>query len=230
MRPFVMSLLVVAAGDTRTMQRSLNIADNAALRYALELAGSSPDLARRAVGGDRSFGGWLNGDVRTDDFFVFCGRLVDALDRRVRARHGVLRGTDADEPTSYDHATFLALGQTLCRAAGVRRAKFPAIETCFCNISAAPPRNLQRALLVNYLGNVLQDYFDASRIRAEFVSLPKDIENTLRSEEATALADAVFQLLAGNGDSINTPAEASAIQRELRRVVGSVWLAERALR
>jgi hypothetical protein len=76
---------------------------------------------------------------------------------------------------------------------------------------------------------VLQDYFDASRIRAEFVSLPKDTEDTLRSEEATALAEAVFHSLDGTGESLNTPADASEVQRELRRVVGSVWLAERAL-
>lgn len=225
MRAFAMSLLVVATGDTRTLPEALNIAQNAALRYSLELAGSFPGLARRAVRTDRSFGGWLDGDAGTDDFFILCGRLLDALDRRVRDRHSTLRRVPGDEPSSYDHAAFLALGQTLCRAAGVRRAKFPPIEECFRNIAAVQPGRLQRTLLTNYLGNVLHDYFDASQIRAEFASLPAETEGTLRSEEGAALADVVFALL-GGGDG---PLDASALQRELRWVIGRVWIAEKTL-
>jgi len=171
------------------------------------------------------FGGWLVGDTGTNDFFVLCGRLLDALDRRVRGRHGTLRRLPGDEPSSYDHAAYLALGQTLCRAAGVRRAKFPPIEECFRNIATARPRKLQQTLLTNYLGNVLHDYFDASQIRAEFPSLAAETEGTLRSEEAAALADAVFASL-GAGDG---PVDASALQRELRGVIGRVWIAEKAL-
>ena len=229
MRAFVMSLLVVAAGDTRTNRRSLNIAENAALRYALELAGRSPELSAKATRGDRSFGGWLDGGTAPDDFFVFCGWLLDAVDRRVRGRHEKLRRAVGDEPSSYDHAALLALAQTVCRAAGVHRARFPTIDQCFQNIASEHPRDMQRTLLTNYLGNLLQDYFDESRIRAEFVSLPNDIEDSMRTEEAAELADAVFNLLSIHDASPDEPTDVSAIQRELGTVIGSVWLAERAL-
>jgi hypothetical protein len=225
MRAFAMSLLVVATGDTRTIPKAVNIVHNAAFRYSLELLGNFPDLARRAKPDDLSLDGWLAGYDGTQDFFVLCGHLLDAVDRRVRGRHSALHRVPGDEPSGYDHAAFLALGQTLCRTAGVRRAKFPPIEECFSAIAQAHPRTLQKTFLTNYLGNVLQDYCDASRIRAEFSSLPPDTEGRLRSEDAAVLSDAVFAAL-GSGDG---PVDASALQQELQDLIGRVWLAEKAL-
>jgi len=225
MRAFAMSLLVVATGDTRAIPKALNIVRNAAFRYCLELIGNFPDLARRAKPEDLSLGGWLAGYGGTRDFFILCGHLLDAVDRRVRGRHSALDRVPGDEPSSYDHAAHLALAQTLCRTADVRRAKFPPIEECFSRIARAHPRTLQKTFLVNYLGNVLQDYFDASRIRAEFSSLPPGTEDTLRSVEAAALSDAVFAAL-GSGEG---PVDATPLQQELQELISRVWLAEKTL-
>lgn len=224
-RAFAASLLVVATGDTRTIPKAVNIVYNAALRYSLEILGSFPDLTRSAKLDNLSLGGWLAGYDRTRDFFILCGHLLDAVDRRVRGRHSALDRVPGDEPSSYDHAAYLALGQTLCRTAGVRRASFPPIEECFSRIARAHPRTLQETFLTNYLGNVLQDYFDASRIRAEFASLPPDTEERLRSEDAAALSDAVFAALGGGDEPINV----STLQQELQDLIGRVWLAEKAL-
>lgn len=225
MRAFVMSLLVVATGDTRTLPDAVNIVFNAAFRYGLEVAAGSPELARRATRGDSSLGGWLDRGGAGNDFFLTCGQLLDAVDRRVRGRHDRFASSPADAPSSYDHAALMALGQTLFQAAGVRRANVLPADECFSRIAAANPRECQRTFLTNYLGNVLQDYFDASQVRAEFASLPADTERSLRTEEATALANAVFAALGGG----TSPVDTTALQREFRSVIGRVWLAERSL-
>lgn len=227
MRPFVMSLLVVASGDTRTLPENVDIARNAALRYALAIAGASPVLAARAIRGDWSFGEWIEseGDARPDEFFLLCGRLIDAIDRRIRGRHSRVKPEAGDEPSAYDHAAYLALGQTLCRAAGVRRGRFPLVWQCLENLAALEARGLQESLLRNYLANVLCDYFDASQARAEFPSLPMDTEESFRTQEGAALAAHVLAL-AGHGGG---PVDYRALQRGLQDLIGRVWIAERAL-
>jgi len=203
----------------------VNIVQNAAFRYCLEFLGSFSDLVRSAKKGDLSLGGWLSGYEETQDFFILCGHILDALDRRVRGFHLTLRQAPRDEPSTYDHAAYLALGQTLCRQAGVKRGEFPPISECVSNAARVKPRELQRLFLTNYLGNILQDYFDASRIRAEFPSLPPDTEDKLRTEDAAEVTKAVFSRL----DSDDGPVDALVLQQELQDLIGRIWLAERAL-
>ena len=76
-------------------------------------------------------------------------------------------------------------------------AKFPPIDECFERISRERPRELQKAFVKNYLGNVLHDYFDESRVRAEFPSLAVDTEGTLRTGEAAVISETVFAQLGG---------------------------------
>src|SRR5262249_17068009 len=130
-----------------------------------------------------------------------------------------------EEPSSYDHAAYLAVAQTLCRTAGVRGAKFPPTDECLSRIAEKTARALQESFLTNYLGNVLQDYFDASRARAKLPTLPHETEGRLRSEDAAELAKAVFsRLQAGDG-----PVESQALQETLQNLIARVWLAEKAL-
>lgn len=237
MRPFVMSLLVAATGDTRTLPRSLDLVHNAAFRYCLQLAGDMPRLCARAIAGegDDRFGRWLDRTANRDDFFLFCGALLDAVDARVRGRHASLPAGDDDRPSSYDHAALLALGQTLCRTAGLKRASVPAFEVCLRRLAEAKPRDLQERLLTNYLGNVLQDFFDAAEIRAAQVSLPATLEHSLREEEAADLSRAAFSALAdadgdGDGDADSREAvDVSLLQEELRDIIGRVWIAQKEL-
>jgi hypothetical protein len=225
MHAFAMSLLVVATGDSRRIPTAVNIVQNAALRYCLEFLGNFSDLVRRAGKDDLSFGGWLSGYQKTRDFFVLCGQLLDALDRRVHGRHTTFPSVPGDEASTYDHAAYLALGQTLCRKAGVKRADFPPINECISSVARTTARGLQKSFVTNYLANVLQDYFDASRIRAEFPSLPPDMEEKLRTEDAAAVSDAIFARL-GSGDG---PVDVPVLQEELQDLIGRVWLVERTL-
>lgn len=222
MRAFAMSLLVAATGDARTVQTSVNIVYNAAFRYSFGLVGAFPELACR---NDPALGKWLGSYPTTDDFFIFCGYLLDAVDARVRGRHSALESVADDSPSAYDHAAFLALGQTLCRTAGVRLGKFPPLRACFLNLAKAQPRELQKAFLTNYFGNILQDYFDASRIRAQSPTLPPDTEERLRTEDAAALSEALFSEF----DNATTALGVSILQKELQGLIGRVWEAERAL-
>lgn len=218
-----MSLLVVAAGDARTIPETVNIVNNAAFRYCLELLGN---FHRFVHGSKDDLLARLLVDYKDDgDFFIFCGRLLDAIDQRVRGRHREFRRASGDEPSTYDHAAYLALGQTLCRVGGVRGAKFPTTSQCFSELVRQKPQVLQQVFLTNYLGNVLQDYLDASRVRARFSSLPPDIEEKLRNEDAAALSKEVFAQL-GKGDG---PVDQKALQNELRDLISRVWLAEQAL-
>ena len=224
MRPFAMSLLVEAAGNARTTPQHRNLIFNAAFRYGVELAGELPTHAENAARGDFSFGGWLS-DEAGDDFFVLSGRLLDAVEARIRGRHAILKKSREDEPSAYDHAALMALGQTFCRAGEVRQARFPTVPAGLAAIARCKPRALQQIFVADYLGNVLQDFFDASQIRAEFPSLPPDTEDTLRKEEATELTAAVFAAIT----SSDHPVEIAPLHAELQEMVGRVWLADKAL-
>jgi hypothetical protein len=147
------------------------------------------------------------------------------VNERVRGRHPSLPRGDDDRPSSYDHAALLALGQTLLRAAGVKRASVPPFEVCLRRIAGAKPRDMQERLLTNYLGNVLQDYFDAAEVRASQVSLPATLERSLREEEAADLSRAVFVAIA-DGEAAVAP---TVLQDELRDIVGRVWIAQKDL-
>jgi hypothetical protein len=225
LRAVAMSLLVVATGDNKKIPEAIDIVHNAAFRYSLELIGSFPGIIQNSKGRTVTFRPWLSASDSTQDFFIFCGRLLDAIDRRVRGRHEEFDPVPEEEPSSYDHAAFLAVAQTLCRAAGVRGAKFPPIGECFSTIAEETPRQLQESFLKNYLGNVMQDYFDGSRARATLPSLPPETEGRLRSEDAAELVKAVFsRMQAGNG-----PVNSGALQQTLQHLIAQVWLAESAL-
>lgn len=226
MRPFVMSLLTIAAGDKHKVPTPVNIASNATLRYSFELVGKVPVLARSAQS-DPSWDGWLASDPPAEEFFVFCGRLLDAVDQRVRGRHRILPPKDGDQPSSYDHAAHLALGQTLAYAVGVKRGKFPPLRECFLKLASTAARRLQQRFLTNYLGNILHDYFDAAQVRAEFASLPPDFEDSLRVQEGASLAATVLAL--AEPASSEEPVSFAAVEEKLAFVIGQVWLKEGAL-
>jgi hypothetical protein len=225
MRPFVMSLLVTAVGDARKTPKNRNLVFNASFRYGLELSGNLPAYAEKAASGDSSFGGWLLSGEATNDLFSLLGQLLDAVDKRVRGRHPDLGKLPEDEPSAYDHAALMAVGQTFCHAAGVRRAKFPAIAEAMASTKRFDAREMQERFVTNYFGNVLQDFFDASQIRAEFASLPADTEDSLRKEEATSITKAVFAPLGKSRDLVN----ADDLLQEIQEMIARVWLAEKAL-
>ena len=62
----------------------------------------------------------------------------------------------------------------------------------------ADPRSLQQLLVENYMGNILQDCFDACDLRRTVPGLPDDTEDRLRIEDAHKIAQALFAALPGS--------------------------------
>ena len=223
--PHVLTLLVVAAGgENKSSRERLQLASNAALRYAIEYAGALP-----SIGPDPSSNAtvrrWIDTDAPPRDLFEFTGRFLDSIDQRVRGRHAKLTRAEGDAATMFDRAALLALGQTILGAGGMQAANATTVSDAFRRLSAFPPRELQRRLIENYLGNILHDFFDAAEVRAEFPRLPVDTENELRIHHGRAIAEAIFESLPpGEG-----PAPADAVQKALREMVGLIWLEERKL-
>jgi len=223
--PYVLSLIVVATGgESKSVRQRLNLAHNAALRYAIEYAGVLP-----SVGPDPSSNAtvrcWLDGDHVPNDLFEFCARMLDGIDMRVRGRHSKLPRADGDEPTTFDRSAMLSLAQVVHAVGRMRKAADTDIRATFRALAGNRPRELQELLIENYLGNVLHDYFDACEIRAEFPSLPVKTEHELRIVHGQRIASAVFAALPG-GDE---PVAPEAVQSMLREMVGLIWLAEKSL-
>lgn len=223
--PFVLSLIVVAAGgESRSPRQRLFLAHNAALRYAIEYAGAIPSVAPDPFT-NATVRSWLAVDRVPGDLFEFCARVLDGIDLRVRGRHRKLRPIDGDEPTTFDRSAMLALAQVLHAAGRMHRAADTDVRTTFRTLAGERPRKLQELLVENYLGNVLHDYFDACEVRAEFPTLPVRTEHELRVVHGRKIARAVFAALP-TGDEAAAP---EAVQSTLREMVGLLWLAEKSL-
>jgi hypothetical protein len=127
-------------------------------------------------------------DTWPSSVFRFCAALLNYVDHQLIP----LEGMTADRwsrHSEYDHPALLALGQTVARAAGIRRAKGPTLNEALKLLSKTSAVDLQRSFLQNYLGNILQDQFDACEVRRNVHRLPADREDLLRTEDARKMAD-----------------------------------------
>jgi len=222
---YVFSLVAVAAGgENKSFRDRQLIANNAALRHAIDYAGALPSIGADPCS-SATVKQWMDTDAPPSDLFLFTGKLLDGLDMRVRGRNKRLPRVATDAATMFDHHALLALAQIILSAAGMRSARDRDASEAFQLIARKSPRSLQRLLIENYLGNILHDYFDAVEIRAEFPRLPVDTENNLRVKYGRAIAAAIFESLPpGDG-----PAPVHDIQEALQTMIGSIWLAERDL-
>lgn len=222
LEPYVLSLLVVAAEGAKARSGQSALVRNAALRLGLEWMG---DLPAAAADISRTLRDWLGRDDLPDTTFELCAWLIDAIDRLVRERHPVLALDTPCEPTKFDQHVFLAVGQTIANVAPLKRGVGPSATDALRALAKQDPRWLQQQFLRNYIGNVLQDYFDECQIRAEFPTIAAEEEGALRTDDAENLAATVFDALPDAGG----PVELVEILQAFGSVVTAVWNAERKL-
>jgi hypothetical protein len=222
LEPYVLSLIVVAAEGARTATGQPAMIENAALRVGLQWIGDLPKASSERGQARDLVKLWIGHLPPPNSAFQIAACLSDAIDQLVRNRHPSLQLPFEGMPTKFDQHVFLAIGQTICRVVGFRVGTGPSAHVAWAQLSRQSPRNLQQRFLRNYLGNVLQDFFDACHVRAEFVRLPKGEEEALRTQDAEDLAETVFGLM----KTSNSAASPEEVITCLRRVIARVWIVE----
>jgi hypothetical protein len=81
---------------------------------------------------------------------------------------------------------------------------------------------MQRQLIANYLGNILQDYFDACQVRLRVRSLPDNTEENLRRVEAHNMAEWVFDDAPADGPALSV----EQVEQRLGQLMMAVFLEE----
>jgi hypothetical protein len=203
-----LTLLAIALKNDRDKQ----ITRSVMLRLAYEAVTHLPEICRA---GERPVYKLLDTSVPPHTLFQFCALFLDAVERQADSSSGSSKRWERSE---YDHPALLALGQTVARTVGMKSSIGPDLSTAFQRIADAEPGRLQRIFIENYLGNILQDYFDACEVRFNVRDLPEETEQDLRIVEARAMAEWVF-----NRDPMLTVDE---VVRRLGQLMGAVFLEE----
>jgi hypothetical protein len=220
------SLLALAAGafDDPGGQRRHDISNGAALRLAWDVCGALPaESAAFLAQRPSQLLTWMDTAAAPPDLFLFCGWLADGLHRRVCGRHASLRSEEGWCPTGFDHSVYLALGQGLAHFLGMAGGTGPGFDAVVTQVAELAPAALQREFLRNYLGNVMQDFFDAAEIRKRNPRLPPTTEPDLRELDGAVAADIVFASIAPGDGPVPWP----AFHQAFRSLLGAVFLAER---
>jgi hypothetical protein len=206
---------LIAIAEENDQHRQL--ATNVALRIALEDIARLPAISVEREA--RRFCGLLPVDNMPRTFFRFCALWLNSIDKRVREQPV---GNSAGWPpvSDFDHAVFLAAGQTLARVVEMASIDAMTFEEGLERIGHANSRDLQRLLVQNYLGNLLQDNFDACDVRLNVRGLPPNTEELLRKQDARQIADTVFAAL----PDAPKAADPSQIQTELRNLLSRIAL------
>ena len=176
------TLLGIAIENDREAQ----LASNSALEESLQDLAELPPLCRD--GGEAALCERLGVTEPPASLIGFCALLVNQLDLRIQRAEKRAWSRASD----FDHGVFLALAQTLAEAARKGRRE-PDFRTLCRRIGAADPAELQERMIANYVGNLLQDHFDACKVRFEVPGLPPDTEERLRHDDGQLLARAVFE-------------------------------------
>jgi|ERR1051325_3616295 hypothetical protein len=225
LEPYVLSLIVVAAEGANALSGRSTLIENTALGVALQWIGQLPEAASGNGRARPLLTSWLGPEKSPQTAFELAAYLIDAVDGVVRQRHPSISLPATRGPSKFDQHVFQAMGQTIARATGFRHGDGPSVDVALARLSEADPRRLQQEFLRNYLGNMLQDYFDECGMRAKFAKLPHDEEEALRTDDADALADTVFKAV-GPGDG---PAKVEHVLAVLGKLIACVWHAERKL-
>jgi hypothetical protein len=219
----LLALASGAFGDPKR-QRRFDVSESAALRYAFEICGALPHAARAFDTGDETLLVWMDAVAPPPHLFAFCGWLADGIHRRICDRHATLRPKPSDATTDFDHAAYLAIGQTLAGLMGMAGGTGPRFAQIVERVSLARGRALQEHLMRNYIGNILQDYFDQAQIRLQHPNLPDTTEPELRSVDAELIARILFDDIGPGGE----PLSWNIVRLSFRRLLTAVALAERA--
>ena len=176
-----LTLLAIALKNDKEKMITQNPALRASLRCMAE-------LPSRCAGGEPVVREYLGVHAQPLTFFRFCAGLLDRVDRQLLPPEGISHASRSRR-SEYDHPVLLALGQTVARAAGMRPDSEPGLGPALKELAWAEPGTLQRDLMRNYFGNILQDWFEACEIRLQVPDLPASVEGDLRDRDARLMAE-----------------------------------------
>lgn len=223
LEPYVFELLIVASEATYFGSKRPAMLLNDAVKIGIDWMGKMPAAAKSRKNGKDLPTRWIGHLPDPASAFELSGTLVEAMDQIVRNRHPKISLSHPSEPTKFDQHVYLAIGQTVAEFVGFKNGVGPSAEQTWARLSAESPRNLQRVFFRNYLGNVLQDYFDACKVRAAHPKLPRSEEEALRMEDAEDLADSIFDLI----DREQNPIDAEVFLDKFALLLKLVWKHQR---
>jgi hypothetical protein len=199
----------------RENDRRHQVATNPALRFALEALQALPGLCRQP--GRGLLEPALGVKELPRSFFLFCAAWTRRLDQQVRELERPPTNL-WEATTSFDHAVHQAFGQTLLGLVEGGMAAWSDLPACLRAVARTDPLELQARLVAEYLGNLLQESFDAAEVRFRNPNLPEDTEPNLRARDARAIAAALFAPLR---DGPGSPAP-ETVQRQLDGLLARV--------
>jgi hypothetical protein len=136
---------------------------------------------------------YLNGRAIGGHLLPFIAATLQVINERIAVsyRAGLQEPGTTPPASDYDNFVLQALGQSIADAVWPERnpddAKGPPLDTVLKRYSKLAPFTMWGLLLSNYMANVLQYYFAASRIKETNKKLPEHVESLLRSRDAKVL-------------------------------------------
>lgn len=217
-----MGIIDISKGATTLLaiaqenDRQKKIATNAALQATLDCASKLPELCARRDRADILE--LLDRSEIPGTWFEFCVALVAALESRVEKMKNT-RDSGFSLRTDFDRSVYLALGQAIAEATKrVRKARLTlelSTEETFDCLGELTGAELQQFVIKNYIGNILQELFDACKVRLRTRGLPADTERNLREKDACLLMEMVFE---------GTPDGGSLeISERLQKLLAEIW-------
>jgi hypothetical protein len=162
-------------------------------------------------------------------WFEFCVALVNAIESHLE-RTRVTTKVGFSLRTDFDRSVFLALGQTVAETTRENHKIGLTLEVSTEQVLAAvgktPPARLQRLLIKHYIGNILQELFDACKVRLTTRGLPRDTELNLRQRDAEAIASSLFVAQSKNGEAVDIGQLLQRFQNQLADIWGQDAVSE----
>jgi hypothetical protein len=199
-------------------ERARDILDGTIFRQIFLLATRLPNLCQQALSGsDTALQAAVGPHEKPETLFDFFVALHDTLWQQV-AETAKRHPKGPDRLTGFDHSAFLANFQSFVYLLGVDDGVGPRYEVAVARVAALDPRAIQYHLTVNYLGNLMQDYFETASIRQSNPGLPADTEAGLREEDGVRAAEIVFADVQAREGPLDWPTYKAAAGRFLLAV------------
>ena len=139
----------------------------------------------------------LTAGIEPANFLELAAALVHSV-RREQERAYYSRASTLPNLSKFDGHVLQALAQALADIVWLDRdgTDFtgPTISVCRERLARVSETEFVEAFLTHYMGNVLQHYFSAARIRSEVPGLPEETEEWLRTKDGASIAQRTLAL------------------------------------